>query len=431
MRRALIGFAVLAAGLSAGPAKAGLYNSKEARPPLPFPKVAFYLQELRTVPPGKKPVSNQFRDSVMRQTEYLEEQLRLNRLSMMERAELGACYVRLGLIGEARSVLEAGDKTNFFIQANLATAYFVGGENRKGEKVLPDLDLAVRQQVKALSAWSRPLRGEWAGLRPEQLAWMRRIEVLYLRLLQSRKSGAGGEGLDPLFPEVKFVDPTRRYLPGELPPRIADKLPPDALNLVWELCLCAPGDLRLLWLLAEVLNASGQVEAACALMDDIANQQVAGGFKGLVQHRQVLRRARDAIKPWREPKNLTLFLSGLSPRGLPTMPGVGPMAQEVGAMAPVVLVPWLSGEWAPPATPQPTSAVGGFTWRHITIGFVSGMLVSALVGLQWSEWRRRRQARLAPTPPEPENVAPPPEPAAQPDTFQSANPETFRPAGPG
>jgi hypothetical protein len=46
-------------------------------------------------------------------------------------------------------------------------------------------------------------------------------------------------------------------------------------------------------------------------------------------------------------------------------------------------------------------------WRHMTVAFVSGALVAALVGLQWVEWRRRRQAATAPEAPAPTAEPPP------------------------
>jgi len=51
----------------------------------------------------------------------------------------------------------------------------------------------------------------------------------------------------------------------------ADELPPDALPIVWELALCAPSDSRLVWLLAELLNGSGEVIAAHELMQGLAD----------------------------------------------------------------------------------------------------------------------------------------------------------------
>ncbi len=432
MRKALVVVVALLASLVLrAPVRAGLYLRNDYRPVLRPDQAPAYLQELREVPvPAKAGANRPAREHFLRQVGPLEDQLSKNRLTMTERADLGACYVRLGRIADARKLLEAGDQGSFRILVNLATAYFVGGDGAE-----PDLGRAVAYQEEALRAWDRTPQPGLAGVPDSALKVARRVEVFSLKLLRSRQKEARlgpaprSIPLDPLFPTMKFGK--EEYRPGQLPARVMDELPPDALDLVWELCRTTPGDFRLLWLLAELFNASGQIEPAHGLMKSIADRGIGSSFDRLVKHRQVLSRATPIIKRWREPDTSLWLMYALAPRGLVAPGGGGPFLQETIAFTP--LAPpksYYEGTWQPPPPPQLPQAdapTARFTWRHVTIGFVSGALVAALVGLQWFEWRRRRQARVPAPPPPTEAVAP--TPAHSPDTFRPASPDQFRPAG--
>jgi hypothetical protein len=415
MRRILVGITFLGIGLGASPARAGLYNSRRVLGPnLPPDRIRFALGELRGLAQPPKPnTKNPLRDDYLRQVASLEERRRAGLLSPVERADLGDCYVRLGRLTDAERVLTEGGVQHFLIEANLATTYF----ERK------EYELALRHQRRTLAMWP----ALWAEWPRQPLQWYRRAETYFLKLIQSRLeeerlAARGGafrnapRPLDPLFPGVRFVGPSGKYEAGALAPEMADRLPTDALLSVLQLAQWLPGDDRLLWQVAEVLNVNGQVEVA----HDILSPMVWSGFnfQDVREHFAVLHRSHQAMKELRkEPVHYALLNWTTPPAPLAAGPAsVACVAYTNAAVAQRVIVPELARRrqmagMAPEPEERPPQAALPFDWRHVTVGFASGFLVAALLGLQWQEWRRRRQAVPVP--------AAEPEPAAS----GSARPE--------
>jgi hypothetical protein len=421
MRGVLIGTAVLAGWLAGCPgARAGLYNSQENIPPIPPEKIKFWVGQLRGIAVERK---GQPEEGGSLRAKFLDEVARLEGLrregavSTIDRADLGACYVRLRKPSEAIRVLRQGDQSHFLIQANLATAYFLQG----------DVRMALRYQQRLLANWPTV----WLGSTPQQLIRLRRAETYFRKLLESRlaeeeRRGAGGGGfggpevpVDPLFPGLKFVGPSGRYEAGALAMEMWDKLPEDGSNVVLQLVLWTPWDDRLYWLLAELINVNGYVEPAYSILAELRDVGVGGGFQDLHAHRKVLREAVDAYRNWYpqpgdpEPKKRRGFLlSALTPPPLLAPGPAGAAAQQAGATV-AAQKGLLPSEEPPDTQPDPADAQAGgrpFGWWHLLIAFAAGALVSALVALQWQEWRRRRPAPFAapPLPPEDE-AAPPPD----------------------
>jgi tetratricopeptide (TPR) repeat protein len=424
MRLFLLSVACLAALFGAAPpAYAGLYNEGSglgSRPDV-LPTLTYdhlFFAELRAAPTPID-VRGSRREIYLRQQQALEKRRRDGGLSPIERADLGACYLRLGKTQQALRVLTAGDRQHFLVQANLATAYFVDGQ----------LELALRHQRQLLeTAWPQV----WAGWSFGHLSWYRRVEFYFLRLIQSRleeanRTARGGFGpralpIDAIFPGLRL--PARdRYVAGGGDVQVADHLPPSSIEILLQLLFWLPGDYRLYWQVGEIYNASGQVDVAAAIFEDIARRELAGSFQDLVRHRQVLAGSVKAFQLlFREIDPATgrlrlhnrfALLTALTPRGLPAPPGVGSIAQETASLAPLVLAaqPVQQAKEEPPA---PETSVVAPAWRNVGLGFVVGALVTALFGLQWQQWRRRRAMSL-PAPPEPEVEGPlsPPLPAEE------------------
>ena len=170
--------------------------------------------------------------------------------------------------------LTRGRRAGFIPYTHLARAHAGRGEWRE----------AADQQSVALRDVEFPEK--FGRLSPEQLRWLKRVERdYYFPLLAHRadearfaRGGSQPEDVDPLFPSVppprRPTDPVRfeeangEYRPGSMPEAERKKLPPDALAIVQQLVLWHPQDARLYWLLGELYNAEGDVEAAAKIMDE-------------------------------------------------------------------------------------------------------------------------------------------------------------------
>src|SRR5262249_39709650 len=131
---------------------------------------------------------------------------------------------------------------------------------------LREYDSAIYHQERALAHWPKA----HAGWPAEILEFYRDCEQYNLKLLKLRKEkpdeNPATTSLDPIFPGVRFVNEQGRYAAWGIARKEADKLPKHAGNLVLQLALWQPRDRRLCWLLAEMLNAHGQVIPAARLL---------------------------------------------------------------------------------------------------------------------------------------------------------------------
>jgi hypothetical protein len=419
MRACLIALAVL---IWPPLARAGLYvDNPQAEPGAAIPPelIVSRLLGLRGAavapPPGAKQDEFSPRRVYQRQVEQLEARRKAGALSPADRANLGGCLIRLGRVQDAIGVLRGGaDSRHFLVTANLATAQFLNN----------DLSAAIQTQRYLLSPSMWPT--VWAGWSGSQLLWYRECERHFLRLMelrfQEQRAGRGGPlGLDELFPKVRFVAEDGTYKPGELARRYADALPGRSIDMVLQLCVWLPGDLRLFWLLGELLNVGGQVDHAYAVLDSLVAPSrkkldlkpgqagwAPSQFKGLEAHHKVLARAQPTMKAFRELDLIAYLLGAAQAVPQPDLaPGAaGPVARTAAAWALVVQLPELKKRAAaPPPLPQgnaPPGEVEGyrvqgpemaFSWRHLGVSFGFGALAATLLGLQWREWQRRRAAR--------------------------------------
>ena len=435
MRSILFSLALL--GL-ASPVSAGVYNlsyNSEPTPNIPPERVRAEVLQLRAapVPPAGRLDPGSPRAVYLQQAAALERARADGILSTVGRASLGACYIRLGRARDAIRVLSEGDKDHFLIQANLASAYDQQG----------DLEVAVRHQERLLDLWP----DVWATWNRSQREGYRECEKAYLRLLRSRiaekrRPAAGPVDIDPIFPGLRLIGPGEKgeYVAGELAPAVYDRTPANAYFVTLQLALWYPQDLRLYWLVGELLNAHGRVIEAEKIIDELVQNGRGGDFKDLMKHRKVLEAAAKVQAKMLLPVNQTLLFSVFAamPRGTLPPIGVGAIAQQVGAAAPMELArriapgPPVAPADTPDVSPSGTARDLPFNWRHVTVGFAFGFLVAALVGFQWQEWRKRRGTPTMEQAEVPSGTAPRLPPRQVPET--SVKPEgtsSVHPAGGG
>jgi hypothetical protein len=385
--------------VASGPLGAGVYNTTESPFLPPVDKIDYFVSELRGIPaPANVPVRpGTLRYVYLNQLADLEARAREGPLTTPDRVNLGACYIRLQRDADAIRVLQAGDLKHFLILANLATAYQGMGQ----------LDRAIAYQNQALQAWPTV----WAGWSRTELIWYRRAERYYLKLLQLRQreqpDARGGpvrvQAVDPLFVErdgTKFrLEGQNGYEAGILPYETQAELPPDAFQIALQLVLWQPFDDRLYWLLGEVLNGYGQIEAAAKILDNLVAQRQRSDIRALMQHRKVLLAARAFLEKWADPKVRAALFAVVTPRGTLLPPVVGDVSHESAALA-----PFFVQQVPAPEPSQPTLAAASrwaLDWRQLCVGFGSGILVAVFGGFQWQEWRRRRALARASTRPDP------------------------------
>jgi hypothetical protein len=415
MRAGLVGMAVLALWLSATPdGRAGVYNLDEppslASPlespsrlvgrPAPQETVWKRLSELRNVDDRvAKAVKGQgepVRQDYEHQALGLEKLRRDGVLGIPQYVSLGGCLLRLGRAEQARTVLEEGlrqarpdEPARFLLLLNLAAA------NMDQDEWLPR---AVDYQRQALAAWP----AVWAGWDREQWFWYRRVETFTLTLLQARQreviqSGGRGGGftaVDALFPRVRFVGPSGEYEAGGIAFTYWNELPPDAEQVVLQMLLSRPDDLRLLWLYGELLNVRGQVPWAYKVFDYLVNVRSLSSIRELYRHRSALKYALELVKELEKPEVKEALLWSFAPRGMPVPAGVGASLAELAWPGAALARPQELSIGSPPA-PRPGSSSRLPDLRTLLVGFGAGVLAAALGFLQWAELRRRRMGRIA------------------------------------
>lgn len=320
-------------------------------------------------------------------------------LSTDERVTLSACYLRLqqpGMAEKAIRVLSpvAGER-NFMVHANLATAYQQSGQ----------LERAVDYQEMALKEWPT----SWPGMTQTQLSWFYRVEKYDLTLLRSRlreqrvTPGKEPETLDELFPGVRFVGASGRYEAGSIDPLQYARLPADHLSAVAQLVLWMPTDARLSWLLAELLNANGNIADAFAWMHDLSYNR---GYhpNDLKEHRLLLKEPAEAVAVWnlRGPSSddVARMMWAITPRGSGA-PGAPAIANLEAAYSfahiqqPAPRPESKDNETSRPAESSSATPPALPSTQHVIVSFLAGVVLTLLAGMQIREMRRRREGVAA------------------------------------
>jgi hypothetical protein len=413
MRRTLTVTTAVAVWLAAAvPAWAGVYNTSEpAVWPLPATFMEFQLRlgDLRSIAveeqPPPLPKESAARLYYRKRVAELEAKERDGALTERDRIDLSAYYIGLRKFEEALRVLApveaVQDQNSFMILSNLATA----------NQLLGRLDRAADYLQQALNAWPRVC----VGFSSDQLSYYRLAERYQLKLIRLRQQeeqarpGRPVESVDALFPGVRFIGPSGEYEPGEIAPEQSDELPSGltGLRVVGQLVLWLPFDDRLYWLLGELFNARGEVDAASRIFAELDGRN----FKPpeLRRHRHILEGVSKAAAELAGPQGPLLreeILWRLAPRGGTLPPGAGPLVNETAWATAYRLLSDDAGGIRPgnvaadgnlagtaPAPPSPPAA-----WmpngRDVGVGFVAGAAVAVLITLQF-RGRRAGQPQRA------------------------------------
>jgi tetratricopeptide (TPR) repeat protein len=387
------------------PARAGLYNTEEPQLGLVFGDFRRYYEALGNyqsyVAKELESREGSMRYRALRRVEELEKKQRAGELTYEERVNLSAYYVRLNRPEEAIRLLEAvpREQRDFLVWSNLATANQMAGQ----------FEPAARYLREALAGW--PKVSLWCP--SWQLNWLRLAEQYQLKMIELRQREVQGRGapetIDALF-RVRFIGPSGEYEPGLLAADQWANMPADAVTIVKQLVLWLPHDARLKWLLAELLNAGADLEAALKLMDEIDNFNSSFRPRELVVHHRALREAKkisDAVTLRRNRlmeetvKHPLALLGGLLPSGpgivldtLVSMQAIEKVKNEPAPPLDLGVSPALGN---PPDNPAPAWQP---EWRQIAVSFVAGAVIAILLSLQFREMRRRKQQGVETAPPE-------------------------------
>ena len=337
----------------------GVYNTAEpdegTLDPNFMGKFRDTLLILRTIAAPKVEVERPLRKRYLLQAELFSK-VDVSKLSAEWKLNFSAVLIRRNRFAEAIGLLMPATRQHpelFLLQSNLATAYHRNGDKTRARDTMKD----------CLDSWPK----EWHELSEQQRAFLsgigwnegpfgfyREAETYYLKLLGLRSREpkvmeADFTAVDALF-DVKFVGDSGEFEPGKISKAEKAKLPRNALEIVEQLLVWLPDDLRLLWLLGEVLNAQGDVsdvKAARKIFDELV-------YDNKLRAKELMAR-RQTLNNWTEPPTTST----------PDDPFVDPKDKP-----------------APPAM---------LDWRGLVVAFVAGMMVAIFAHWQLREIRRRRQ----------------------------------------
>jgi hypothetical protein len=258
--------------LTTSPAFAGLHYSGETIAELPSRWQGFLLDQralrLIAVRPATGKPAGLLRSRYQSEADRLAKLAEGRPLSADEAADLGALYVRLGELSRALEVLRPAQRANpkhYRLISNLGTTWQLQGD-----------------LIQAAACLEQAVR-----LSPGRL---QKAEELQLRLVRLRmREKDRNDHLDDLF-GVRYVGASKKYEPGKLAAEERRKLPTYAIADVQQLALWLPSDARLLWQLAELAGAHGDVLTAAAMLDGCVTEF---GLRNdeLQEHRQAQRTA--------------------------------------------------------------------------------------------------------------------------------------------
>jgi tetratricopeptide (TPR) repeat protein len=275
MRRILLTLAVtISLPAYSAPLHAGLYYSGESYAELPSQWRGFLLDQrtLRTIAvrPSDGTAAGPIRKRYQQEVEKLTKLAHARKLTADEAADLGALHLRLGDTARAIEILRIAQKDNpkhFPVIANLGTAWQMQGDLTRAAACL---EQAVR-------------------LAPAKL---QKAEQLHLKLVRLRaRQSRDAADLDDLF-GIRYIGHSGKFEAGRLAEEQRKRLPDDAVALVQQLALWLPADGRLLWQLAELAGANGDVTTAAAMLDGCVTEF---GLRDaqLREHRRAFRAAAD------------------------------------------------------------------------------------------------------------------------------------------
>jgi tetratricopeptide (TPR) repeat protein len=324
-----------------------------------------------------------------------------------ERLDQAVCLLRLRYPGKqmpekAILILRAAsnrDPDNFLVMSTLATAYQVTGDYQNALGLLSDAGRYWGKPFEQLNPKHKVFLEETMKWTPEDFAWFAKCEKYQKQLVRLRfkelKKGPLSfakslERLDPLFdPDppppgyqpLRFVGERGKFEPGKIAKAELDKLPADAIEVVEQLLIWMPDDLRLYWLLGELLNAKGDVESA-----KIVFKEFLGKFSQMADNIDPITK-----QPVSDPMTLV-------PKFVDNHPEVGSRLQALLDVPPpptdfveTLTTPKTGdnpkrGETKPDVLPVASFKV---EWQTLAVGFGGGMLAGFLVSWRLRDLLRR------------------------------------------
>jgi hypothetical protein len=367
-----------------GRTEAGLYNTAE---PIVLPTRDFrkFQDALITLRQSALPIEIKDKDGkgikirtpLYRQNELIADLSKTNtsKLTLEQRLDVSAYLIRVLKYRDAANLLSPAqfqERDNFLVLSNLATAEQLDGQLLRARDYLS----AALQLWPTQWTGLKPARREWLqdiGWNEHTFLWFREVETYQLKLirLRSREAVTAARPLpddvDRIF-DVDFVGPSGKYEAGKLSIAQQAKLPKKAIEIVEQLLLWMPNDMRLSWLLGELYNAEGNVPVARAILQDVAakwNPRAANSTAF----------ASDAALP-------ALFKQHLA------------ILQEQPASAPNLAERPLEAPPLPaPGKPPPEERVTPVDWKSLSVGFGGGIVVAFLAAWQLREIRRKRASK--------------------------------------
>jgi tetratricopeptide (TPR) repeat protein len=279
-------FLTLAVVLAAAPAlTGGLYDPAKPElpladaPPLGLPHPLFVDQLDDVIAVGLPTPVKRARKEALAARDALRGKATL---TPGERLWLGVLNLRLRETDSAFTDLQqayAADPRSFFALAALGTAYQQTGQ--------------VAEAVRYLETARDLFPPTWPG----NAAEARTLEAAQLKLARLRQRESAGrpgrlrppEDVDDLF-GVRYVGPSGQYEAGAIDPAEKAKLPADATRTVQRLMIWLPDDTRLYWLLGELYNAAGDLDAASAVFNECVDSRRLDSPR-LREHRQAVKAA--------------------------------------------------------------------------------------------------------------------------------------------
>lgn len=375
-RKGLISGIILLGAATAAPA--GLYNTSESTEGklsrdnfLVFRDTLFHL---RSIGMPQIQVDNDLRKRYRLQTS-LASRANPSALTTEQKLNLSAVLIRTKKADEAINLLmplARQEPKNFLIQVNLATAFQQAGQERRA---IDTLEQALSVWPAQLGEVEEPFRTylQSCGWHDGAFDFYRKAETYQFKLLKLRareglvKKGGDFTTVDALFDDgktppnpVHFVGESGKYEPGKLARAEKAKLPKDAIDIVQQLLVWLPEDVRLYWLLGELYNAQGgpkNIRAARMIFEELA------GFNGLgVRAAELAEHRKDLLNA--------------------TIP-------EEDQAARLDIEEKLQDE------EKKRGDQGLLDWRTLGVGFGTGLVVAIFGMWQIREIRRRRQSRAA------------------------------------
>lgn len=331
-----------------------------------------------------------------------------DRMTALDRLNLGVCLLRMRKYPESIEVLKIANRQapkNFLVTSTLGTAYLQAGDYLKAGDCLSDaVSSAWGRSFQDLGPEEKKLAAETMKWNEAPFGWYALCEKYQLRLAnerykESRKDPRKGpltfskslERLDAIFPlearpgdpPIRFVGDSGKFEPGKMAASQKDRLPKNAISVVEQLLVWMPEDIRLYWLLGELLNAHGDIDSAKIVFGELLNKYAAKPeFQSLgkVEPMAMLPKFMEAYPE--VGARLKALLDYVPP--MPVDPGDNPPGGKKSAGP----QPQPSRQ---PGTDEPGVGPLKLEWEQLLVAFGGGALAGMLALYQIREWRRPRQ----------------------------------------